>query len=91
MRKTNFTECFFFQPLSDRHHPFDVRREFVPPDFRGGWSRDMRGREGYDGYDGRGIPGDYERHYERDRPHHDRGIVCDDYLSMICIIQEKSI
>ena len=64
----------FFQPLSDRHHPFDVRREFVPPDFRGGWSRDMRGREGYDGYDGRGVPGDYERHYERDRPHHDRGI-----------------
>ena len=68
---------FFSNFYSERHHPFDVR--YGPPDFRGGWSRDMRGREGYDAYDGRGIPGDFERHFERDRPHHERGIVYDDY------------
>lgn len=55
-----------------------MRRDYRdgPPEFRGGWSRDMRGREGYDVYDEREYDdrrGDFERHYDRERPHHDRG------------------
>jgi hypothetical protein len=61
----------------DRHHPFDARRHYRdgPPDFRAGWSREMRGRDGYDAFDGREYDErrEYERHFERDRPHPERG------------------
>lgn len=60
-------------------HPLDMRREYrdAPPDFANDWSRDR-----YDGYDtreydrrgdNRGIPVDYERHFDGDRLHPDRG------------------